>query len=204
MHSNTATHQSSENSGPSGNGNALIRSDLRNCSVRNARLQRCTLENCVLTNVRSAQRIQACHSAFHDVASLTRSEFVDSVVRDRSAVVRGTVKNSVVRDASTLTRSDVLGTTLSHSQLSRACLENCDASNCVISRSNFKGMVLKYGVWERGRLLDATVPAVAELDSKAIPVARDTRTVDIDSDALPDSEDSDLSDDLDLPPPYKP
>lgn len=66
---------------------------------------------------------------------------------------RSTVKASTVRDVSVLERSAVSGSVLSHGQVWRSTLNDCDVEECSISRSEFKGMILNYGVWKKGQLV---------------------------------------------------
>ncbi|KAJ5218043.1 uncharacterized protein N7498_000142 [Penicillium cinerascens] len=209
-----------------GDSNTITHCSLRNTAVTTSWAKHCTFEDCMLAQVRSAHRSTGRKSHFHNADSLSRSDFVDSVIRDRSSVSRSALKASTVRDASVLERSTVSGSVLSHGQVWRSALSDCDVEECSISRSEFKGMILKYGVWKKGQLVGkignrepvmikkdspeaaqlvdrraSFVPAVPEMDSKPrIPIDQQTPRH-IDSDFSPDSEDSDHSEDL--PPPYK-
>lgn len=136
-----------------GDGNTITYCSLRNSAVTTSLANRCTFENCMLAQVRSANRSTGRKSHFHNAESLSRSDFVDSVIRDRSSVSRSTVKASTVRDASVLERSTVSGSILSHGQVWRSTLSDCDVEESSISRSEFKGMILKYGVWKKGQLV---------------------------------------------------
>lgn len=136
-----------------GDGNTLTHCSLRNSAVTTSWAKRCTFEDCMLAQVRSAHRSTGRKSHFHNADSLSRSDFVDSVIGDRSSVSRSTVKASTVRDASVLERSAVSGSVLSHGQVWRSTLNDCDVEECSISRSEFKGMILKYGIWKKGQLV---------------------------------------------------
>lgn len=134
-------------------GNTITRSNLRNCAITSSSVKRSTFEDCVLAQVRSAHRSRGKKSHFHNVTSLKRSEVTESTLLDRSSARRSTIKTSTIRDASTIKSSTVTGSVISHSQLRRAALKDCDVEECMISRSSFEGMVLKYGVWKRGQLI---------------------------------------------------
>ncbi|CAI7635645.1 unnamed protein product [Penicillium manginii] len=207
--------------------NTITRSNLRNCAVTSSYVKRSTFDDCVLVRVLSASRSTGKKSHFHNVTSVKRSEVNDSTLIEKSSAHRSTIKTSTVRDASTITTSAVTGSTISHSQLRRAKFKDCDVEDCIISRSSFEGMVLKYGVWKRGQLIgkigdkepvafqkddprltssrgagpSSNIPPISELDSKSkgpLPIHNLDR---IDSAESAQSEDSDRSEDL--PPPYK-
>ncbi|KAJ5591962.1 uncharacterized protein N7459_002331 [Penicillium hispanicum] len=205
--------------------NTIARCNMRNCAVTSSWVKRCTLQDCVLSHVRSGRWITAYKTHFHGVYAVKRSDFHESVVCGGSSVRRCTVKSSTVRDDSSMKQSTLTGTTVSHSQLWRATLSDCDVEDCVITRSDLTGMVLKYGVWKKGRLVGrvgdkepiavrkdgtvvnmgdvlpaTTVPVAPELDVMSrIPVDRNAPRY-VDSDASLDSEESSGED---LPPPYK-
>lgn len=207
--------------------NSITRSNLRNCAVTSSSVKRSTFEDCVLVQVRSASRSTGKKSHFHNVSSVKRSDVNESTLRDKSSAHRCTIKTSTIRDGSTITTSAVTGSTISHGQLRRATVKDCDVEECIISRSSFEGMILKYGVWKRGQLVgkignkepiairkddpslsssrdvgsSSRNPAIPELDSKPrkqLPVHNLNR---LDSDESAESDNSDQSEDL--PPPYK-
>lgn len=136
----------------SADGNAIIRSDLRDCDVSNTWVKRCTFKGCVLSNVRS-HRSTAHNSQLHDLNIFRRSNATDSVIQGQSYVWRTSLKKSAAREASDLRRSTLVGTDVSNSKLHKATLHDCDVTDCVISGTNFKGMILKYGVWKKGNLV---------------------------------------------------
>jgi uncharacterized protein YjbI with pentapeptide repeats len=136
----------------SADGNAIIRSDLQDCAVTNTWVKRCTFKGCVLSNVRS-HRSTARNSQLRDLNSFNRNDATDSVIQDQSYVWRTSLKKSAAREASDLRRSTLVGTTVSNSRLHKATLHDCDVTDCVISGTNFKGMILKYGVWKKGNLV---------------------------------------------------
>jgi uncharacterized protein YjbI with pentapeptide repeats len=134
-------------------GNTLTRCSLRNCAITTSTAKRCTFEDCMLAQVQSAHRSVGRKSHFHNARSLSRSEFVDSDIRDGSSVHRSSVKSSTIRDVSALKRSTVTGSTVLNGQVWRTTLTDCDVEECAMSRSEFKGMILKYGVWKKGQLV---------------------------------------------------
>ena len=47
----------------------------------------------------------------------------------------------------------MLSTRVERSKLRRATLKECDVEDCIILRTEFKGMKLRNGVWKNGRLV---------------------------------------------------
>jgi uncharacterized protein YjbI with pentapeptide repeats len=139
-------------SSSSADGNAIVRSDLHDCAVSNTWVKRCSFKGCVLSNVR-AHRSTARNSELRDLNSFNHNSATDSVIQDQSYVFRTTLKKSVAREASDLRRSTLVGTAVSNSRIHRATLNDCDVTDCVISATDFKGMILKYGVWKKGKLV---------------------------------------------------
>lgn len=133
--------------------NTITRSNLRNCAVTSSYVKRSTFNDCVLLQVRSASRSTGKRSHFHGATSVKRSEVTESTLLEKSSAHRSTIKTSTVRDASTIKTSVVTGSTISHSQLRRTNVKDCDVEDCIISRSSFEGMVLEYGVWKKGQLI---------------------------------------------------
>ena len=136
-----------------GNGNTITRCDIQNCAVTSSWLKRCTFEDCALARVRSARRTTASKSHLHDVFAVKRSELFDSAITGRSSVYRSEVKSSTVQEASRIERSAVKNSRVRKSDIWRASVTDCHVEECTIHRSDFKGMVLKYGIWKRGQLV---------------------------------------------------
>ncbi|KAJ5306912.1 hypothetical protein PENANT_c003G03971 [Penicillium antarcticum] len=211
----------------SGDGNTVMRCSLKGCTISDSSVKRCDLNDSVLSNVEYASRSTAKNSNFEHVALLKRSEIADSVLKGRISVNRSTLSKAVIIDQSDLKRCTITGTTIVKSHIDRASLTDCDVIECVVSRSDFRGMILKYGFWKKGVLvgrigdhepvaikMDAAgvgrsvpapvgIPAVPQLDSKAANrLADHPSAYFIDSDVSIDGDD-DSDDCHDLPPPYK-
>ena len=140
----------------SGTGNNITRCSLENCTVNNSQVKRCRLTDCVLSNVQNARRTRSKTSQLLDVTLAERSDIRESTVQSGSSVHRSLLKQSVVQDKSSLERSTSIRARVSHSKIQRTSLEDCDVADCVISRSDFRGMILKYGVWKKGVLIGRT------------------------------------------------
>lgn len=139
-----------------GDGNTITRCDLSNCTINNSCVKRSTLTDCVISKTEDMSRITAQKSQFHDAALAERSDITNSTIQTRSSVHRSTIGQSVIQDNSAVNRSTVTGTTVSRGQVHRATLTNCVVTECVIERSDFQGLVLKYGIWRRNKLVGKT------------------------------------------------
>ena len=133
--------------------NTISRCNVINSAITSSWLKRCQFENCALSQVRDARWTTATKSQFHNVYAIKRSEISNSVIRDLSSVRRSTVKTSTIQETTTLERSTVTGCNISNSHVWRATLNDCEVVESEISRSDFTGMILKYGVWKRGQLV---------------------------------------------------
>lgn len=136
-----------------GDGNTITRCSLSNCTISNSCVKRSTLSDCVLSKVEDVSRTTAQKSQFHDAALAERSAITNSTIQTQSSVNRSTIGQSVIQDKSAVKRSTVTGTMVSNSQLQRATLTNCVVTECIIERSDFQGLVLKYGIWKRNELV---------------------------------------------------
>ncbi|KAJ5732291.1 hypothetical protein N7493_003772 [Penicillium malachiteum] len=205
-------------------GNKITRCNLSNCDISNSRLKRSAFENCALSHVRSARWTKASDSHLQNVDSVKRSQISASMVCDGSSVGHSAVTTSNIRNATTIKRSTVANSSISQSKIWRAKLNNCEVENCLIYRTNFEGMILKHGVWKRGKLvsrigdqepvaihkdgsvlknlssLDNGLSICAELDAKSQFRIDQPEDYALDSDP---SETEDSEDEKDLPPPYK-
>ncbi|KAJ5703142.1 hypothetical protein N7488_010690 [Penicillium malachiteum] len=134
-------------------GNKITRCSISNCDISICRLKRSAFQNCTLSHVRNARWTKASDSHLQNVDSVKRSQIIASMVCDGSSVGHSTVTASNIRNATTIKRSTVANSSISQSKLWRAKLDNCDVENCLIYRTNFDGMILKHGVWKRGKLV---------------------------------------------------
>lgn len=152
----TCSAPSASTSSTDGVGNTISRCSLENCTINNSNLRRCRLTNCVLSNVENAARTRAKNSQFSDVILAERSDIRESTVQSGSSVHRSDLRQSIVQEKTSLERSTLTGSIASQSRLRKTSLVDCDVAECVISRSYFKGMILKYGIWKKGVLVGKT------------------------------------------------
>lgn len=148
----------------------VILCDLRNCTIADSCMGHNCLEGSGLEKVKAAYKatghilhytevtqidgVVSLKYLFPETVEVDRnSTLTKSIVKKGTSVRRSKAKASTLENGSVVWRSVVTGSTVSHSQICRATLADCDVEECVISRSNFKGVTLKYGVWKDGRFV---------------------------------------------------
>ncbi|CAI7661598.1 unnamed protein product [Penicillium bialowiezense] len=182
----TCSAPSASTSSTDGVGNTISRCSLENCTINNSNLRRCRLTNCVLSNVENAARTRAKNSRFSDVILAERSDIRESTVQSGSSVHRSDLRQSIAQEKTSLERSTLTGSIASQSRLRKTSLVDCDVAECVISRSNFKGMILKYGIWKKGVLVGKTGDREPiQMKKGAIPGATLEREQEISAQELP-------------------
>ncbi|KAF7627479.1 hypothetical protein F9C07_107 [Aspergillus flavus] len=192
----------------------IRRSKVSHTVIANSYVRRCKLANCELIDVCSAKSLDANDSKFDNVRSIRGHTSVrNSTVTGQSTLNRSKVNGSSVTDESCLRRSHIEDVRIARSRVKRSELRNCDVSDCVIIKTNFTDMILRYGVWKNGKLVgrvgDNEVVMMTQ-DGQNIGHVPSERLVTQDAkvwaDDDPDSDSSDKEslDSDDLPPPYKP
>lgn len=115
-----------------------------------------SIESSSLTNVGRVNHFKATSSALSNLCSVSRTSIErSSVTGDKDG--GETIKRADIRD-STLTGTEIRRCKLysvraERSKLHRAVLKDCDVVDCVILRTELKGMRLRNGVWKNGRLI---------------------------------------------------
>ncbi|KAL5357357.1 hypothetical protein BJX96DRAFT_144330 [Aspergillus floccosus] len=132
---------------------SILRSDISHSMLSRVSARHSTITNSTLTNVASARHLDAKGSRFENVHSVRRSEVIDSTVTGRSSITRSRVRASVIADGSSIRRSSLDSVQIAASRVKRSKLRDCDVRNCIIRRTDFKGVVLRNEVWKNGRLV---------------------------------------------------
>jgi len=151
----------------------IERCKLTGCIVSDSGIERCDLKNCTLAEVNHIERTRASNTRLIGTGHIERTVLEDSDTLGKSAIERSTVKRSVIADSSRVTRSKLDGVTMNKSRVERASLKDCDVTNCNISRTNFSGMILKYGIWENGNLVGRTCNEEVVIKPKAAEMPPD-------------------------------
>ncbi|KAE8367107.1 hypothetical protein BDV27DRAFT_124502 [Aspergillus caelatus] len=192
----------------------IRRSKISHAVIANSYVRRCKLANCELVDVCSAKSLEANDSKFDNVRSIRGHTLVrNSTITGQSTLNRSKVNGSSVTDDSCLRRSHLENVRIARSRVKRSAMRNCDVSDCVIIKTDFTGMTLRYGVWKNGKLVgrvgDNEVVMTTQ-DGQNVGHVSSENLVTQDSkvwaDDEPDSDSSDKEslDSDDLPPPYKP
>ncbi|KAL2834019.1 hypothetical protein BJY01DRAFT_224739 [Aspergillus pseudoustus] len=153
----TITRSNNPDAGPTAAKGSSDATTLRRCIISNSTLshtscRRGKVSESTLHNVRGARSLQATNSTLSNVASLRRVRVVNSTVTDQSAMARSEARDSVVTQ-SAVYRSSLEKSRVVKSRVKKSTLSDCEVNDCVILNTNFKGMVLKNGVWRNGKLV---------------------------------------------------
>lgn len=148
------------------------RSDLRNCTITtspttetgymsdsslyNVKVERSQLIDCTVASTGFVGRTEAKRTNFVGCKHVERTKFEDSSVMGKSFVERSTVTRSLIADSSKCERSQLDQVVLTKSKVERSTLTDCDIMECEIQGTEFKGMILKYGIWHKGDLVGRT------------------------------------------------
>ncbi|CRG88680.1 hypothetical protein PISL3812_05714 [Talaromyces islandicus] len=135
----------------------INRSKLDHCTVTDSLVSRSTLEHCtVQPPTNKIERSTAGATKFMGAKLVSRSQLEDSVVLGGSTVNRCVVRNSVVADGANCDRTQLDDAAVTRSRIDRSKLSNCDVMDCVMDKTTFEGMILKYGIWRNGDLVGRT------------------------------------------------
>ncbi|KAL4929004.1 uncharacterized protein BDV17DRAFT_81282 [Aspergillus undulatus] len=130
----------------------LNRSKINSSTLINASLRRSDVTRCTLSNIPRGRSLIATDSILDAVTPLRRVTASNSTASDGSALARSALAESILSHSaiyrSVLQRSHVMD-----SRVKKSKLVDCQVSNCVIINCDFKGMVLKDGVWRSGTFL---------------------------------------------------
>jgi hypothetical protein len=132
------------------------RSKLYHCTVTDAKVDRSKLENCDVVAPNNIGRTKAQSTKFVSSKLVERSQLDNSVVLGESTLERCIVRDSIVADKTSCERTELDSSIITRSQIERSKILDCDVMDCVMERTDFKGMILKYGIWKRGDLIGRT------------------------------------------------
>jgi len=107
------------------------------CFIDSSRLDRSTVSNSKITGHSGAER----------------SDVKESEVSGKSYVARSKITASHVMSSTRAERSVVKYSNIEKSWMERSSVVECEVTNCRFERTEFKGMRLANGKWERGNLV---------------------------------------------------
>ncbi|KAL6238786.1 hypothetical protein BDW75DRAFT_236985 [Aspergillus navahoensis] len=130
----------------------LKRSNITTSTLTNTSLHRSTITSSLLSNIPRARSVTATNSTLDNVSRLRRVDLSNTTVTEQSAMARSQAKDSLV-SGSSVSRGSLQGSCVMKSRVRKSQLRDCDVSGCVIINTDFRGMVLRNGVWRNGRLV---------------------------------------------------
>lgn len=132
------------------------RSEINGCTITDSKVERSNLSNCNVSARSHIERTTAKTTRFIGPKTVQRSELSDSVVLGQSSVERSIIRASVIADKAVVERAELNAAVITKSRVERSKISDCDVMDCVIERTDFEGMILRYGIWKRGDLVGRT------------------------------------------------
>ncbi|KAH8689903.1 hypothetical protein BGW36DRAFT_389926 [Talaromyces proteolyticus] len=134
----------------------IERSELDHCTIQDSYVKRSKLAHCTAPARNRIERSTARATKFMSSKLVEKSELDDSVVLGGSTLEYCVVKNSLIADGTVCERTELDNVAITRSRAERSKLTDCDVMDCIIERTDFQGMVLKYGIWKNGDLVGRT------------------------------------------------
>lgn len=132
------------------------RSDVKQSIITDAEVHKSMLENCSVAPKIHLVRTTARSTKFVSAKLVNCSQLNHSVVLGESTLEKSMIKGSVIADKTTCDRAQLDGSVVARSRIDRSTVTDCDVMDCVIQKTTFKGMVLRYGIWQNGDLIGRT------------------------------------------------
>lgn len=140
--------------------NDISHCHLTGCAVAGASISRSELTDAEIADAEhNMDKVEAQNARFLRPGRIAKSTVKSSLVCGESDVEKSTVKRSAITDSSRIERSQVDEVVMAGSRVSRSVLKECEVMGCEISKTNFTGKTLKYGIWENGDLIGRTSDA---------------------------------------------
>ncbi|KAL4812868.1 hypothetical protein BDW67DRAFT_118567 [Aspergillus spinulosporus] len=137
---------------PTPNRITLRRSKITSSTLTSSSLHRGTIISSSLSNIPRARSVTATNSTLDNASRLRRVDLSNSTVTEQSAMARSQAKDSVV-SGSSVSRGSLEKSRVLRSRVRKSQLRDCEVSDCVIINTDFRGMVLRNGVWRNGKLV---------------------------------------------------
>jgi len=144
----TNTHLHSDGTGKS----RIERTVLKDCDVQHVQIERSEIHKSILDSVRVERSKVAVATLSGPKLRVERSMLESCDVKGKGKIEHSHVKESLLEDVN-VDRCDVKSSYVTKSRLERANVEDCDIGDCKIQRTNFRGMYLRNGIWERNDLV---------------------------------------------------
>jgi uncharacterized protein YjbI with pentapeptide repeats len=144
----TRTYLHSDGSGKS----HIERSALTDCDVQQVVSGRSEIESSFLNGVQIDRSKISGATLSGPKLKVERSVLDKCDVKGYGKIERSGIKASLVED-SMVVRSNVTGSSVIKTTIERGNVDNCDIGDCKIQRTDFQGMYLRNGIWERNNLV---------------------------------------------------
>ncbi|KAI1957055.1 hypothetical protein LOZ58_005977 [Ophidiomyces ophidiicola] len=141
--------------------------DLDSCGIPDSYINRCCLRPTCVSDVAHLERSNASKTELLGAGHVERSTFEESRVTSSTGVIMSDIKQCDLGDGSLVENSVLRRVHLSNNMVEQAILTECDIKDCQVSRARLSGMVLRYGIWNDGKLIGR---ASTELDVIAMPI----------------------------------
>ncbi|KAI2080967.1 hypothetical protein LOZ36_006336 [Ophidiomyces ophidiicola] len=142
--------------------------DLSSCSISDSHVKRCRLRATSISRCGHLDSSNASGTEFFGVGHIEHSNFQESRVRNRATVIRSEIKQCDLAGDSHVENSILSRLTLKNSMVEGVILVDCDIKDCQMSRTRLSGMMLRYGIWNDGRLVGSTS---SQHEAVAMPIA---------------------------------
>lgn len=144
----TRTHLHSDGSGKS----RIDRSTFTDCDVQQVVSGRSEIESSFLNDVEIDRSKISGATLSGPKMKIERSVLKKCDVKGYGKIERSEIKASLVED-SKVVRSNVTSSYVTKTIIERGNVESCDIGDCKIERTDFRGMYLRNGIWERNNLI---------------------------------------------------
>ena len=136
-----------------GTGKSRIeRSVLKDSDVQHAEIERSEIHKSILDSVRIERSKLVVATLSGPKLKVERSVLESCDAKGKGKIERSNVKESLLEDAR-VEWSNIKSSFVTKSSVERAHVEDCDIGDCKIQRTDFRGMYLRNGIWDRNDLV---------------------------------------------------
>lgn len=122
--------------------------------ITDSSLKRSHVVNSTLATLLDVKWSHITNSKLTNILTLKRAKIESATVSNVVDIRRATITNSTISDVLEIKKSTAQNSSLRRvALLERATIKNCVVKDCIISKTDFEGMVLENGIWQAGRLV---------------------------------------------------
>ncbi|KAK2745423.1 hypothetical protein FQN57_003766 [Myotisia sp. PD_48] len=152
------------------NGSYIEHSTITSSELLASYIEHSDIQHCSIVQVGRIEHSTARVSEFRNCRNIERSSVIQSHISEaNSDVIRSNVTKSLIKNGSQVLKSNISDSSVARSHIEKSELINCDVNDCKIKATNFKDMVLRNGIWDKGDLVgrvsrDAEVVVTSKKD----------------------------------------